>query len=836
MSVAHPPVTTAISPFLLANSHLLALLEKRPFHQPVSVQEMEEAVYLAYQPWQARHPDHVFRARWRMLCKSHKAKAGHWVGPALEALVEGYLHFQHENLHAKLDTYGEWQTLLSRISSLPVQAAAYASGNENNRFGALKPPHAKGLFPLIYPNDRVVEDYISREGLHETHLHLNGSTHAEWCWLRALNKPKSELLDFSRKYRARNSYGARIRELCHSINPSLTPAKLDQNLRLARRLRRWLIAIADGRAERFDAKNISADIAVKSPMNVQQLLANDVPFYMDESRFSDLENGAIHAEMDWLILLLTRLSIKPDPLADRLLHLYLLLQSEYMQLTVQREDMYGFDQFQKYTLTDLREPAEKNYLYRFRQMNGPKKQRSRTGWVEGRFAPKDNIEKNSHLFADILGGYLDYLIGKTTSAGSPPFDLSKTLSRLEDLIPNLNEKNTHVYLKLTLVMHFIKQSWEPKKSKGSYRHSSLRRKLEIQTRAMCETMKRWPKLRNWVRGIDAAANELHTSPEVFAPFFRVCQRQGLTHKTYHTGEDYPHLISGIRHVADTLELLDMRNGDRIGHGTALGIDPALWLASMPRKLVVNCGEWMLDLLMAWRYLRDCPQSQQTSQKLASEVIRLANRIFGTPLSCESLELLMLKRGLLPRFVIDCIDQRGSWNWRTTSVSDAWREEAHLVHLAQEEGANLELLVQWWCDESLWKRSEEQIEVDANHLDQEMLTLFQQRVMCEIRERRVVIETLPTSNVRISQYQHHRDHHALRWLKADGFTKIGDPDVMISLGSDDPGIFSNDLSSDFYQLYAVLRENGISDTKALNLLATANERGRQYRFHDKNIFG
>lgn len=836
MSISHPPVTTALPPFLLASSHLLALLEKRPFHQAVSLAEMEEAVYLAYQPWQARHPDHVFRARWQMLCHIHKAKAGHWVGPALAALVDGYLHFQHGNLHAKLDTYGEWQTLLSRISSLPVQAAAYAKGNENNRFGALKPPHAKGLFPLIYPNDPVVEDYISREGLHETHLHLNGSTHAEWCWLRALNKPKAELRDFSTKYIARNAYGARIRELCHSINPSLTPAKLDQNLRLARRLRCWLIAIVDGRAERFDTRTQSAGIAVEPPMNVQQLLANDIPFFVDESTFSDLENGAIQAEMDWLIKLLTHLSIKHDPLTDRLLHLYLLLQNEYMQLTVQREDMYGFDQFQKYTLTDLREPAEKNYLYRFRQMNGSVSQRSRAGWVEGRFAPKDNVEKNSRLLADILGSYLGYLKGETTVTGKIPYDLSITLAHLEDLVPNLGEKSNPAYLKLTLVMHFIKQSWEPKKSKESYRHASLRRKLEIQSRAMCETLKRWPRLRNWIRGIDAAANELHTSPEVFAPFFRVCQRQGLTHKTYHTGEDYPHLISGIRQVADTLELLDMRNGDRIGHGTALGIDPALWLASMPRKLVVSRGEWMLDLLMAWCYLRNCPESQQAAQKLASEVIRLANRIFGTPVSCELLELLMLKRGLLPRFVIDCIDQKGSWNWRTASVSDAWREEAHLVHLAQEEGANLELLVQWWSDSSLWERSEEQIEVDANHLEQEMLTLFQQCVMDEIRKRRVVIETLPTSNVRISQYQHHRDHHALRWLKADGYTKRGDPDVMVSLGSDDPGIFSNDLSSDFYQLYAVLRESGLNDMTALNLLATANERGRQYRFHDESLFG
>ena len=108
-------------------------------------------------------------------------------------------------------------------------------------------------------------------------------------------------------------------------------------------------------------------------------------------------------------------------------------------------------------------------------------------------------------------------------------------------------------------------------------------------------------------------------------------------------------------------------------------------------------------------------------------------------------------------------------------------------------------------------------------------------MKAVQERRVVIETLLTSNVRISQYQHHRQHHALRWMKVPDFIQPNDPDIMVSMGSDDLGIFSNDLSTDFYQLYAVLRENGLTDMTALNFLATINERGRQYRFHDRTLF-
>ncbi|MCY1561165.1 hypothetical protein D9M68_983900 [compost metagenome] len=69
------------------------------------------------------------------------------------------------------------------------------------------------------------------------------------------------------------------------------------------------------------------------------------------------------------------------------------------------------------------------------------------------------------------------------------------------------------------------------------------------------------------------------------------------------------------------------------------------------------------------------------------------------------------------------------------------------------------------------------------------------------------------------------------MRAPGFVQEGDPEIMVSLGSDDPGIFAGDLNGEFYQLYVALRNQGISDHAALALLAPVNERGRAYRFHD-----
>lgn len=158
----------------------------------------------------------------------------------------------------------------------------------------------------------------------------------------------------------------------------------------------------------------------------------------------------------------------------------------------------------------------------------------------------------------------------------------------------------------------------------------------------------------------------------------------------------------------------------------------------------------------------------------------------------------------------------------------------MVATAQAEDPDaLGVLWTWQNDSQLWVKSEELIPVETQDLlfTSAFYLRLQQALMKLIGDRRVVIETLPSSNVRISQYESFNEHHAMRWIGVAGFTQPGDVPIMVSLGSDDPGIFAGNLKGEFYQLYAVLRKHGLSDGDALRYVATINERGRQYRFHD-----
>jgi hypothetical protein len=89
------------------------------------------------------------------------------------------------------------------------------------------------------------------------------------------------------------------------------------------------------------------------------------------------------------------------------------------------------------------------------------------------------------------------------------------------------------------------------------------------------------------------------------------------------------------------------------------------------------------------------------------------------------------------------------------------------------------------------------------LDEDTLRTLQACVLKLLHQRRIAIETLPTSNVRISIHQRHEDHHALGWLGL-GEQSLRVP-VDVVVGSDDPGIFATSLRMEYAHLLRSLRE-------------------------------
>ena len=841
MTIKSLSTSAKLSCDLISSYRVLKIIEKNSFGTPLDMNSIAEELYLTHQPWAARQADHIFSRALDALSIYREATDSSPLQSALRFIVKEFITSRHGLLRIKIQMFGVWQqSFLSRVSGIPFQAAANLWPQNEFYLREIELPDqlsdissSDKLSSLLMPFDPLVEEYFIREGLNETHLHLNGSTHAELCWLRALEEPENETTEFCSKYNEVSRNSLSLRELARSIQPEFSTSLFRKQIYTAKKLRVYLINAAFG---------FLTDDAI-IPKNCEDLYESSLEYEipsitqnnLDYNKFISFDKRNLFTEKYWIFILLKRLDSKPSVSLTNMLHYYFILQNLYYRLLVQNEEQYGFDQFQKITWTDLRDPIEKDYLNRFLQMHGPLPNHSKVSYLEGRFAPKDSEAKNASILYNILCGYWEYLYKK-----KPDKNLTDLLKAFEKKIVTSDEKKGR-YIKLTLVAHFVKQ--QETEADIPYRHYSLRKKLSVQFHALKNTINNYPSLNIWLKGIDAAANELDAPPEVFASVYRMCRSEGITHRTYHAGEDFHHILSGIRVMLDAIELLDLCEGDRIGHGTAMGISPELWLKRMPKGVYVRKDEWLLDLISTWRLMKMIGETG-LAYKLESEVTEIGSNLFGENISSIVLERVMALRGISIEYLAKAYsnaneDVGGSINLKAseivTPLNNSEMAEAKKVdHYLKANPGECKLLWRWVSDPDIRSRGSQLIFVNTDYLQTSEYIKLQQSLMHVIKNRKILIETLPSSNVRISYYESFDEHHVFRWMGLPGYSYPDDPQIMVTLGSDDPGIFSGDLSTEFYQLYAVMQSLGLNDKKSLKLISEINERGREYRFHDFRI--
>ena len=77
----------------------------------------------------------------------------------------------------------------------------------------------------------------------------------------------------------------------------------------------------------------------------------------------------------------------------------------------------------------------------------------------------------------------------------------------------------------------------------------------------------------------------------------------------------------------------MEQGDRIGHGTAAGIEPSLWMNRMGNTVKMRKGEWLDDLIVAYHLISGNENKYndliQLLPKLHNRIMDLHKEIYGT---------------------------------------------------------------------------------------------------------------------------------------------------------------------------------------------------------------
>lgn len=690
------------------------------------------------------------------------------------------LHFRGEKIYVRNELFERWQEIILSVSPLMIisyKIHKYLSSSFRiDKTRLISTIFEKSALPSIY--EPQLEYMIANGGLNEIHMHLNGTTESDFVWQDALNHP-SKFYSHIKK----SLYDKKVSEQYFQIG-NLKQQDMYSLLMIARRLRDVMIKHI------FDDCNLCGNFTKDFyDIDDYSIYYSSILHPMDNICGDLFENpNPLHYESLFFIKAFEYLESSKNRRFANLLHYYMLIHSFFQKIMVQQKTQVGFDQFQKITLNETRELTEDSfgrYKERYNQLQGM--YGNSLASLEGRFAPKDTHDKLSRLLKKIISGY--------------------------------SKENE---FELLLVPHFIKQK-DKRNSKEiiTFRDLELRIKNKKTLDVLLKAMQN-EKYQKLIVGFDAAANELHAWPEVFAPIFRKLRFLGYSNFTYHAGEDFIHLISGLRMVYETVEFLDMSVGNRIGHATALGIDPALWKQRLyDSKLTIKKGEWLDNLIFAYELLKNYTKFYGHIGKLQDDIFRYFNEIynFKRPVSIYQIVNSWKSRKFDPMIVL---------GWREPSIFDEF-EKGEIKDFLSLDKTVQELYELYHTGECIEKYNcMIQIMPDEKPFDVETLYCMQNMMIDHLNSKGIVIETLLTSNVRISYYKNYSEHHLWRWLGFAQNQKENEPKPTIVVGSDDTGIFMTNLRNEYAHIYETCCK--IKDNKtATAVINELNQNSKTYTF-------
>lgn len=632
-------------------------------------------------------------------------------------------------------------------------------------------------------------NYLLEEsnGLNDLHIHLNGSTESDAIWQYMIHNPYKTLKDFMEVYTNK----AAVRKLTEQTIANFTPDTLLERLKMARKLRSvilYKIAVnnqfvsldIDNRIPDFEVENLigSTDLHFKLPPVLDEII-----FYL--ATFHELENKNDNHLASWF-------------------HQYLLIKGIVHRLTVMQKLQTGFPQFQLITENSFRYGIETFYTQRFLQLGGGGPL-CYLNLIEGRFSPAESSYRNHLLTSRIVRGFKDAQ------------RKSKFLANAE----------------LVLIAHFIKKRDTEKNL--PIRHRLLRQELKKKAMALTVFIKKGTEAGKLIKGIDAAASEFDAGPDVFAHAFRFLRMKGIEKCTYHAGEDFRHMLTGIRNIYEAMIFLELQTCDRIGHCTAIGISPELWMKRIGPVCIMGQGEWLDDLVFAWYIIKQtkCLELQQTVIQIENEIAEYSHKVYGYYYPPYILAEAWKMRKYNPFLYLeqDFVSPTDDW-YRTESmkeekdIRDRLKEcpDVKKIWAAYHRIDNLNY-------EGHKNMYDELIEIRIDEIfNSKEIYLLQNLVLTELATKGIVIEALPTSNIRISYYKQLNEYHLSRWMN-NMEEEVMLPPVV--LGTDDPGIFTTNIYNEYAKAYLNIEKKIVSSTDRLQTISGLHKNSIIYNFksHD-----
>lgn len=513
-----------------------------------------------------------------------------------------------------------------------------------------------------------------------------------------------------------------------------------------------------------------------------------------------------------------------------LFHAYLLIKAQFRAELILVNDKVGFGNFSKYQ--DRKEyflPDESIYHTAFMNLAiHDTKKHSKIKSLELRIAPKDDAAKLNNS----IKGYNLALNKKTIQSNLTAKPLKSVKFKKEYDITKHNIFYTIHYIKKN-----DKQNLDSIASNVLCRHSALRKEIKDQTIAISQLREGYFTLSNCIRGIDAASSEFDAPPEVFAQGFRYlknhklkgdlnhlknCIEEPKIYATYHAGEDFYDIVDGLRAIDECIKFGNFKQGDRLGHALALGIDVKEYYLfkqnklMLPKQTVIDNIVWLLAKIRKYGiaiHRNEINRLEKLFENIYFELY-VSNYDKSHPLKEKHISHTTYfdawkLRGDDPYLYfedldIDVYEKINLTYWERCRINDEYPKVKNIRHNLDAK----RIIQAYHFNPEIKKLGKLIKQFEISHSYTELVCAVQEKMMHEIKNCNIAIETNPTSNYLIGTFKRYAKHPITRFfnlgLESDSEIIKNCPQISVSINTDDQGIFSTSLENE-YALMAIALE-------------------------------
>lgn len=362
---------------------------------------------------------------------------------------------------------------------------------------------------------------------------------------------------------------------------------------------------------------------------------------------------------------------------------------------------------------------------------------------------------------------------------------------------------------LSLVVHFIKANYsKAEKAHDLYlnnrqdypRYAQYRTELKEYINIVLSAYAEQKKHPNNIQivGIDAASTEMFCRPEVFGHIFRYARKKGLSHQTYHVGEDFFDIVDGLRAIDEAIMFLGLDSYCRIGHGLAMGIDAKQYYSKRRYRMIAP-KQYVLDNCV-WLCMTASKEDVEIPNSLETEMNRLARQLYKEigynnflAFDMQTYWNSMLLRGDEP---CKASEESGHDLWTKAHMTD-WQQTAEvdnkMVNIARQDKDACRLYQLYHYDHPIKAEGEKRYQGTYPTSIAEVVDKLQEKMRRKVDAKQIAIETNPTSNLKIGFVDNYCDHPLL--TKFDPIEEQNNPYYPLlkaSVNTDDRGVFATTL--------------------------------------------